>query len=132
VRILVVVALAALAAGCAAPVRYDGVYAFGTSYLRLYADGTAIATATEKEAAASELKGWFDRDQKFVSKGSWSIARSRISINLRTPVVPGEVGLEKAFRIDYAGHVDKDGLDLDVHSEIHDRRDHERYRFLGW
>jgi hypothetical protein len=90
-------------------VRTDGVYTSGQLYLRFYADGTVISTATSADAKVNDLKAWFDRVNPDVSKGTWSIARNRITFHVS---------------VDYSGFVEKGAQTLEL--------GHERFRFVPW
>jgi TusA-related sulfurtransferase len=91
------------------------------SYLRFYPDGKVLSVSTDCEASASDLKDWFNYENKDVSIGSYKSKRLKIQFSVTS----------KAGTVKYRGRIDKNGLiKLRSKSLINGHKDREKYRFI--
>ena len=111
---------------------YDGLYETecefeedddeGTQcYLRFYSDRKVISISTDCEGPASDLKDWFNLENKKVSVGNYKIKGHKIQFS--TTSVSGTV--------EYKGRIDKNGLiKLKSKSLINGYKETEKYKFI--
>ena len=96
---------------------YEGTQCF----LRFYQDGKVISVSTDCEASASDLKEWFNFENKDLSIGSYKSKRHKIQVSTTS----------KAGTVKYRGRIDKNGLiKLRSNSLINGHKDREKYRFI--
>jgi len=104
-------------------VRYDGIYyhkeADYTSYLRFYEDGTIIMTSSVD--TIPQIKKWFNKDHKCVSKGKYTILNDKINFQTICDV-----------KVDYNGQIYKNKMILNVCSSNGNKKDNIKYLFKTW
>lgn len=90
-------------------------------YLRFYSDGKVISVSTDCEGPASDLKEWFNLENKNVSVGNYKIKRHKIQFSTTS-----ETGT-----VEYRGRIDKYGfIKLRSKSLINGHKDRENYKFI--
>ncbi|MFB6344035.1 hypothetical protein ACE1ET_20110 [Saccharicrinis sp. FJH62] len=90
-------------------------------YLRFYSDGKVISVSTVCEGSASDLKGWFNVENKNISVGNYKINKHKIQFSTTS----------KAGTVEYRGRIDKNGqIKLRTKSLINGYKSREKYRFI--
>ena len=107
--------------------RFDGLYAsrlpvdpvfVSFSYFRFYEDGTVIESTVSGQRSAD--LPWFDRSNKTVGQGRYSLTGTSIEFCVRS----------KAGSVDYWGQIAGDALHLEFLSHINGNRGNDEYSFL--
>ncbi|MDO8341391.1 MAG: hypothetical protein Q7T59_05440 [Candidatus Woesebacteria bacterium] len=106
-----------------ATIRYDGLYyseavGSGTSYLRFYADKTAIAVTST--GTPYQVSKWLSRLRKNLSSGQYTIDGQSISFS----------AISNEGQVHYLGLIDGTSIEFKVHSMINGYVGARKYGFV--
>lgn len=90
-------------------------------YLRFYSDGKVISVSTDCDGTASDIKVWFNLENKYVSVGNYKIKRHKIRFSTKS----------ERGTVQYHGRIDKYGfINLRSKSLINGHKNKEKYKFI--